>query len=204
MDKETLMKFMNTGAKVSAVLTAVVLLTACNGNNPFKGGSNPVKDYPSANEGIPYKSDGTAVVESTSENVPDAEPTVSFTNLPESIALSTESVDFQIVIDDPASDLENAPDIKQVGFAIPESKEFKKALNASLAVKCDEVGQFVEGTKWLFNCNLKLADIKRIKLTSTKDQKASFFVIAESKRNVGKTSIPTTANILITAVKAGE
>lgn len=198
------MKFMNTAAKVSAVITAAVLLTACNGNNPFKGGSNPVKDYPSANEGIPYKSDDTTVVESATEIAQYAEPVVSFTNLPDSIALNTESVDFQIVIDDPASNLENAPDIKQIGFLKPESTENQKLLNASQAVKCDEAGQFVEETKWLFNCNLKLADIKKIKTSSTKDQKASFFVIAESKRNVGKTSIPTTANLLITAVKAGE
>lgn len=312
------MKFLETGAKVTALLAAVLVLSACNGNNPFKGGSNPVKEYPSANEGAPYKPNQTTVVEPPPDNSQDVcvppmivsinpdhgsllmlftedevstykvtvtnragqdftiahegpegssftqeskdltgatynfswkpgksrgsrlvtkslkvvynytsqqsqtlcgeasvgidlivdktslDPVVSFTNLPDSIALGTESAGFQIVIEDPASNQENAPDIKQIGFRNQGSTGRQQVLDASDAVKCDEAGQFVEGTKWLFNCTLKLADIKRIKATSTTDQKASFFVIAESKRNTGKTSIPTTANFVITAVKAGE
>ena len=131
------------------------------------------------------------------------EPQVSFVNLPASLPYGDQAVGFQIQIDDPASNQENAPDIKEIGFRNQGTTGRQQVLDASDAVKCDEAGQFVEGTKWVFNCSITTSQIKRIKANSTTETKASFFVIAESKRNKGKSSIATTANLVITP-KAGE
>lgn len=304
------MNLTKTAGRVTALILTGMMLAACNGSNPFKGGSNPVKEYPSANEGQPYDPENKQVVEPPPDNTqnvcippmhvsinPDhgsllmlfsegeqsvyrvtvknrtnqaftvthegpqgselvpvevtqaqgtydfkwtpsksnstrvqtkslkvvfnynnaslrsrcgeasvgvdlvidktpLEPQVSFINLPQSIAYQDAGIGFQVQIDDPASTQDSAPTIKEIGFTNQGSTGKNLVLDASKAVSCPGPAQFVEGTKWVLNCTLTLADVKKV--DSSKGFNASFFIIAESTRNRGKKSIRTQATVIVT------
>ena len=65
-------------------------LMGCHGQNPFKFESNPIKDYPSANnqDGVTY------VAGEKPEGLPDLELSSRFKELPSSVAFDAETISF--------------------------------------------------------------------------------------------------------------
>lgn len=128
-------------------------------------------------------------------------PTLTFEGLPQTALNVGDQFDFSIVVNDPASLPQTAPDLKKITFPASLAHGERNVISAVPAISCESVGKHIEGTTFKFNCKFETAklDIKGFQPSETSAE-AQFAAVAISKRGQKSTG-PVTGTILLNLPK---
>lgn len=120
----------------------------------------------------------------------EAQPTVQFSGTPQNPVTYGESLEFQILANDPAGSNEFPPVLMPLEFrAIARSGE-KVVLDASSAVDCTETATQISEQQWAFQCKLETTLIKKVQNYINKDLTvdAALFAQVKSQRSIRKSA----------------
>jgi hypothetical protein len=125
-------------------------------------------------------------------------PMITFEGLPTEPINVGDKVPFKIIIYDPASVQNQAPDLKSLSFPAALRNGERQVLNAVPGLSCGHVGQPLGEAKFQFTCTFDSAriDIKPAKGENLEMVEAQFAAEAVSKRN-RKSSGPVTAGLTL-------
>lgn len=125
-------------------------------------------------------------------------PTITFPDLPVTPINHGDKIEFKIVVHDPASVRDQAPNLKDLSFPSALRNGERPILSAVPGLSCREIGQSLGQSNFQFDCAF---DSSRVAIGSVRDRtletiEAKFAAEAVSKRS-RKPSGPVTAGISI-------
>lgn len=128
-------------------------------------------------------------------------PTITFEGLPQTAINIGDQFDFSIIVDDPASLPQVAPDLQKISFPSSLANGERNVMSAVPAISCDNLGKHLEGTKFKFHCKF---DSKKLDINAVKDLGTSVdtrFVASGISKRGGKSTGPVTGSITLNLPK---